>query len=239
MRKTTEILSAARDYPYDMPGCSFVYSSNGLLEFDHTLCEQRTPVLAIGSNQSPSRLAQKFGHDAAHVIPVQRANLRDFDVVYSAHISRYGAIPAMLQVSPAACVAIAVTWLDEAQLEIMNASELHAANYSFALLENLSLSLDDGRILNRAYAYVSSRGHIFHDGAVGLSVVPCEGRRYRSMTTAQMLEVVRKRTASALSPDDFVLRLVSDDEYRRQVTGCIGADAVPFAYPYGLLGTKT
>jgi hypothetical protein len=119
LRQRSEILAAARDYPYEIPRRSFVYSKRGLLDFDPGLCDRRTPVLAIGSNQSPARLAQKFGHDAAHVIPVQRATLRNFDVVYSAHISRYGAVPAMLQTSQGASVTVAVTWLDDAQLGIM------------------------------------------------------------------------------------------------------------------------
>ncbi|HEX9583553.1 MAG TPA: hypothetical protein VGB36_03515 [Gammaproteobacteria bacterium] len=238
LRQRSEILAAARDYPYEIPRRSFVYSKHRLLDFDPGLCDRRTPVLAIGSNQSPARLAQKFGHDAAHVIPVQRATLRNFDVVYSAHISRYGAVPAMLQTSQGASVTVAVTWLDDAQLGIMGQSEVAAANYAFALLENLSLQLDDGSTLSTAHAYVSSRGHLCHGGPVGLAAIHCEGRNFPAMTTAQALELVRKRTAPQIPADEFVLRLVSDDDYRAWVTRLIGADAVPFAYPCRILHTR-
>ena len=235
MREKAKILSAARDYPYDIPRRSFVYSKHEVRKFDAALRDRRTPVLAIGSNQSPARLAQKFGHDASHVIPVQRARLKNFDVVYSAHISRYGAVPAMLQTSGGASVTISVTWLDEVQLEIMGHSEISAANYSFALLENLSLELDDGETLSQAHAYVSSRGHLSNGGAIGLSAIPCEGRRYPAMSTAQALELVRQRVAPNASADEFIVRLVSDDDYRAQVSRTIGADAVPFAYPCRIL----
>ena len=121
-------LSRARGYPYSIPERSFVYRDRGIGDFDPALLAGRTPVLAIGSNQSPQRLVQKFGHDASHVIPVQRARLADFDVVYSAHIASYGAVPAMLQTCAGAAVHVAVTWLDDTQLEIMHASEITAAN---------------------------------------------------------------------------------------------------------------
>ena len=238
MRDRAAILAAARNYPYEIPASSYVYSKKGLLDFDPALRETRTPVLAIGSNQSPARLAQKFGHDASHVIPVQRAELEDFDVVYSAHISRYGAVPAMLQHAPGARVTIAVTWLDDAQLEIMNESELSAANYSFALLENLVLRLDDGDEVERVHAYVSSRGHLSAGGGppIGLAAIPCRGRRCRSMSTAEALEVVRERTAPETGADDFVIRLVSDDSFRHEVIRRLGEDAVPFDYPHRLVG---
>ena len=206
-------------------------------EFDRSLCRGRTPVLAIGSNQSPHRLAQKFGDDASHVIPVQRARLKDFDVVYSAHISTYGAVPAMLQVSEGSDVDLAVTWLNDAQLEIMNHSEVRAANYAFALIDKLELSFEGGGTSSSAYAYVSSRGHLRHDGdAVALSAIGCSARRYPQMSTAQALEAVRARVAPEQDADAFVLKLIADEAYRRAVIMLLAADAVPFAHPFELAG---
>ena len=229
-------LAMAREYPYAIPTRSFVYRDSGVSEFDPELCAGRTAVLAIGSNQSPQRLAQKFGDDASHVIPVQRASLKEFDVVYSAHISTYGAVPAMLQVSEGSEVDLAVTWLNDAQLEIMNHSEVRAANYAFALIEGLDLRLGGGDSVSSAYAYVSSRGHLCHNGdAVALSAIGCSGRRYRAMSTAEALEVVRNRVAPELDADAFVLRLIADDDYRRRVTERLAADAVPFAHPFQLM----
>jgi hypothetical protein len=230
-------LARARDYPYSIPARSFVYRDCGAGEFDPSLCSGRTPVLAIGSNQSPQRLAEKFGDDASHVIPVQRARLKDFDVVYSAHVSTYGAVPAMLQVSEGSEVDLAVTWLNGAQLEIMNHSEARAANYAFALVDELELGLEGGGRSSSAYAYVSSRGHLSHDGdAVALAAITCGGRRYREMSTAQALEVVRGRTAPEMDADAFVLKLVAEESYRRAVTMMLAADAVPFAHPFALMG---
>lgn len=229
-------LARARDYPYAILTRSFVYRDSGVGEFERSLCTGRTPVLAIGSNQSPRRLAEKFGDDASHVIPVQRARLKDFDVVYSAHISTYGAVPAMLQVSAGSKVDLAVTWLNDAQLEIMNHSEVRAANYAFAQIDDLELSLEGGGRSSSAYAYVSSRGHLRHEGdAVALTAIACSDRRYPEMSTDQALEVVRGRAAPEMDADAFVLKLIGDESYRRAVTMMLTVDAVPFAHPFALV----
>jgi hypothetical protein len=225
-------LHRARSYPYDFPARSFTYANGAPRAFDATLTDKRTPVLAIGSNQSPQRLLQKFGHDSSHVIPVQRAQLADFDVVFSAHISSYGAVPAMLQTSPGASVALAVTWLNDEQLEIMHHSEIAAANYCFAELQQVSVTLDDGAVHTLAFAYLSSRGHLSVEStAVALSAIDCTGRQYPAMTTGQALEHVRGRIAQHLDADQFVHKLVEDREYRQQVIEAISQDAGAFHHP--------
>lgn len=201
--------------------------------FDASLCAGRTPVLAVGSNQSPERLAQKFGDDASHVIPVERARLKHFDVVYSAHISSYGAVPAMLQVSEYSEVELAVTWLNDAQLEIMHHTEVRAANYAFALIEKIELSFEGSGQASSAYAYVSSRGHLSHNGeAVALAAIECGGRRYPAMSTAQALEVVRERVAPELEADAFVLKLIADAIFRKAVSDLLAEDSRPFDHPF-------
>ena len=167
---------------------------------------------------------------------MQRARLAHFDVVYSAHVSSYGAVPAMLEASPDSLVAVAVTWLDDDQLEIMHRSEIAAANYSFAELEGVQIDLDDGRTEHRALAYVSSRGHLRHEGQpIALAAIACERRRYRALTTAEALERVRARVAPELDADSFVHRLVDDVDYRRAVIDTLSADAGPFTHPLRIL----
>lgn len=229
-------LMRARGYPYAIPTRSFVYRDGRCEDFEPGLTRGRTPVLAIGSNQAPERLTQKFGHDASHVIPVQRARLDDFDVVYSAHVASYGAVPAMLQVSSGSSVAVAVTWLDDVQLEMMHESEIAAANYSFAELDGVQVTLDGGGHERRALAYVSSRGHLNHEGEpVALAAIACQRRRYRSLTTAEALERVRERVAPELDGDTFVHRLVEDPGYRRTIIDALSADAGPFTHPIKVL----
>lgn len=230
-------LQRARGYPYPFPRDSFVYRSSGIAPFDPALTHERTPVLAIGSNQSPERLAQKFGHDASHVIPVERARLDGFDVVYSAHVTRYGSIPAMLQVCAGASVSVAITWLDDTQLAIMHESEIAAANYAFAELSDVRVVLDTQRASPAALAYVSSRGSLTHDGApVALAAIECTGRRFAAMHTHEVLERVRERVAPELEADAFIHRLLDDDAWRDAVTAALSRDAGVFSHPLRVLG---
>jgi hypothetical protein len=203
-------LARARGYPYAIPEGSYLWRGGEVAAFDPKLRKNRTPVLAIGSNQSPDQLTRKFGDMGE--IPVQRGWLRDFDIYYSAHISAYGSVPAMLQRAPDADATLSVNWLDDRQLDVMHGTELAAAKYKYAVIEDI--------------------GHLMHDGdAVALSAMPAKGRRPKALTTAEVLEVVRERFSPADGADTFVLKLVDDPDFRAACTKAISSDAVSFAHP--------
>lgn len=223
-------LDRARGYPYAIPGESYTWYGGKVAAFDPAMRRDRTPVLAIGSNQSPDQLTRKFGREGE--IPVQKARLRDFDVYYSAHITGYGSVPAMLQHAPGAEVTLSVNWLDERQLDIMHGTELTAAKYRYAVIEDIGLALDCGTDLDFVHLYVGVNGHLLHDGdAVALAALPAKGRRPKPLTTAQVLEIVRRRFSPADGADEFVLKLVGDPGFRDACTESISGDAVPFTHP--------
>lgn len=235
MDERHDILHRARAYPYDYPRRSFIFQDGKTAVFDMTLTEGRTPVLAFGSNQSPAQLTRKFG-TSGQVIPVERVRLHDFDVVYSAHIAAYGAVPAMLQYSPGTQVDVAITWLDDAQLQIMHDTELHAANYAFAALDDVTLHHRDETRRQTLYAYVGERGHLVQDrGAIALLAVHADGRKWPARSTGEVLELVRTRLAPDMAPDPFILKLVEDREFRHRVTTALSRDEARFAYPYRIV----
>jgi hypothetical protein len=223
-------LERARGYPYAIPEGSYTWKNSAVVPFDPAARAGRTPVLAIGSNQSPQQLSRKFGDSGA--IPVQRAQLADFDIYYSAHVTAYGAVPAMLQHAPGAAVTLSVTWLDDRQLGVMHDTELRAAKYRYAVIEDIGLALDCGARLDGVHLYVGVNGHLMHDGAaVAMAAAPAEGRRPRALTTAEVLEIVRERFSPDDSPDEFVFKLVDDGGFRMACTEALAEDAVPFAHP--------
>ncbi len=196
----------------------------------------RTPVLAYGSNRSPEQLDRKFGHAPETVIPVETAVMRDFDVVYAAAFTRYGAVPAMLQHMPGVAAEIAVTWLDEAELAHMHGTEMGAANYRYAALNDVSLSLDTGEVLETAYTYVGTRGHFTHnDGPVPLKSVSADGRKHAPRTTAEMLALLHAVLDGDGEVEDFIHRLVSDDQFRRASADGLTQHATPFAYDHTVI----
>ncbi len=238
MSDPNDILARAREYPYALPGRSYIWSGTQadpmhVEAFDPTMTEGRTPVLAVGSNQSPQQLARKYGVGSHHTIPVQRATLADFDVVFAAHISTYGAVPAMLQRSPGVDVTLYVTWLDGAQLDIMHATE---GNYHFAEIADVDLRLDGDVARESVFLYVARLGHLVHeDGPISLGAVPAAGRKNAVRSTAEMLRHVQDRLEHDGDHDDFVLRLVSDLDYRRACIDRLAEDSVPFDYQYRIV----
>lgn len=230
MPTRSDKLARARGYPYPIPEGSYLWCGGAVAPFDPRSREGRTPVLAVGSNQSPQQLTRKFGGSGE--IPVQRARLRDFDIYYSAHITSYGSVPAMLQRAPGAEVTLSVTWLDDQQLEIMHETELSAARYQYAAIEGIGLALDCGTVMDRVSAYVGINGHLVHEGdAVALAAVPAERRRPKALSTAEVLEIVRERVAPRDQPDEFVVKLVDDAGFRAACTETIAEGAVAFRHP--------
>lgn len=223
-------LDRARSYPYEIPDGSYLWRGGAVTPFDPGARTGRLPVLAVGSNQSPQQLTRKFGDRGE--IPVQRARLTDFDIFYSAHITAYGSVPAMLQHSPGTEVTLSVTWLDSGQIETMHATELSAAKYEFAVIEDIDLALDCGASVNSVHLYAGVNGHLMHDGdAVGLAATPAMGRRPRALSTAEVLEVIRNRISPATEPDAFVLKLVDEPAFRAACTERIATDSMIFGYP--------
>lgn len=210
--ETDPVLVRAAGYPYDITAHSFTFVHGAEAAFDPALREGRRPVIGYGSNQSPQRLRQKYGTDH-EPIPVQRAWLSDHDVVYSAHFSSYGSLPAALRHVPGTRVAVAVNWLSDAELEIMHPTEIDS--YDFAHLDNLDLHLDDGSVLKRAFAYLSFRGHV-GDGVQPFSLqeVASENRQYPVLGQREALSLMRDRIAPNDDLANFVRAHISDSKLR-------------------------
>jgi hypothetical protein len=118
------MVERAMRYPYAVPARAFAQLGHDTLSPDDVEVDlaERTTLLAYGSNGSPEVLGRKLALSADPVL-VEPAWLHDFDVVYSAHISPYGAIPATLQSSPGTAARVAVLHLTPEQLRLVSATE--------------------------------------------------------------------------------------------------------------------
>lgn len=223
-------LERARGYPYPYPGRSFTWNEGSVEAFDPRSTEGRTPVLAVGSNRSPDQLTRKFLGRGSGPIPVQHGRLREFDIVYAAHLTRYGAVPAMLQHAPGTTVELAVTWLDAAQLEIMHATE---GGYHYAVIEAIDLTLDEGGRMDAIHLYVGREGNLMHEGhAIPLAEIAARDRTHRGHSTAEVLELVRRRIAPRSTVEAFILRVIDDEGYRRECSAVLAQDSVAFGFPF-------
>ncbi|MBO6783773.1 MAG: hypothetical protein JJ899_10950 [Alphaproteobacteria bacterium] len=230
------VLANAAGYPYDITEHSFTFVAGEAAPFDAALTQGRRPVIGYGSNQSPLRLRQKYGSEHAP-IPVQRAWLADHDVVFSAHFSSYGSLPAALRHVPGTRVAVAVNWLSDIELAVMHPTEVD--NYHFARLVGLELELDDGRVLDEAFAYLSFRGHV-GDGErpYALREIAAENRTLPELGQLEALTLMRDRIAPGTDVHDFVLAHIRDAGVRRERVSRLENAALPVAHaPHDVLDT--
>lgn len=202
-------LTLAKGYPYAIPRGSYLYRDGrqeALGGFDPT---SRIPVVAFGSNRSPEQLARKYrGWPNGTTIPVTTAWLEQYDVVYSAHFTSYGAMPAMLQPSRGVQVEVAITWLTPQQLIRMHETE-GPQNYRFEPLAKALITVDHVGQVRAVFAYLGRRGAFAPDGtAISLAAIPAVGRSGPVLDQTNALGRARDRLAPDADLDPFLLQTI-------------------------------
>ena len=222
-------LARALSYPFGIPAGSFRLEGGRAVALDGADLSGRIAVLAFGANAAPEALVRKLGERAADSsIPVLAAELHDFDVVHSAHVSSYGSIPATLQPCRGATASVHVMHLRADELAAVHRSE---PNYVFARLRGIALSLEDGTRHDSAHAYVSRHGCLRLDGApVGVAAVRVRGRRWPALDQPSILAAARDRLSPGEGLEEFVLAQASDPEVAAVRTATVRGDAIPFAW---------
>lgn len=173
--------------------------------------EDRTPVLAIGSNASPGQLRHKmaqFRIDSP--VPMVRARVTGVDVGVSAHVSRMGYVSASPVAAPGTVRELFVIWLDARQLSVIDASEgvpLPDGNYRRAWLpaSRVTIELDGGERLPGAHVYVNQHG-VLHDG----TGVPRSHPGQRALLGELLLRLPRLRELFGATPEEFCARARAD-----------------------------
>lgn len=229
------LLALARSYPFAAPGGCYLFRAGAPhpLAPDPGAFDGRVPVIAHGSNRSPDQLRRKYGRSAE--IPVTRAWLSDYDVVYSAHLTRYGAVAANLQHSPGTRAQVHVTWLDEGQLARMHETELGGEIYVYGRMDGIELALDSGpaATVETAFVYLSTRGCLLDGvGPIGLAEVAAEARAHGALHQADAQALVRDRHRPGADLDALILEVIRRPATRRALIEEMGAGAVPLAAPH-------
>jgi len=224
-----ERLRLATDYPYAAPRWDMLFRDGRVAPLAEAgprarvRYGDRVPVLAHGSNRAPAQLARKF-HDftgARSAIPVTYVWLHDHDVVYAAHLTRYGAVASTLWPAPGTRVRVAVTWLDEAQLARMHATE---GGYGFGRLVGARAAPASEHAASPAAAdfgpgpglYLNDHGALAPRATPwGLAAVPAAGRTVPARTQGQVQEALRRLIAPEAAFEPFVLAAVDDPALRK------------------------
>jgi len=228
-----DLLDRALGYPYPLPNASFVIDKGEVFPLHADDAprrrEGRTPVLAVGSNQSPQQIARKFPDPSWSEIPCERCVIHDFDTVFSAHITAYGSVPAALHPCPGTSVTLYVNWLDDAQLGHMHKTELGHANYVYARLNGIRLATELGLEMDSVQFYRSNAGAYAPNGTpVPLAEVTAQNRRWTGMTQRDVQADVHQRTAADHEFEAYILSSIEDATMRRQRINAISQGAHPF-----------
>ena len=196
----------------------------------------RIPVIAHGSNAAPERLVQKFGRRAeGAVIPVLRATLESFDVVYAPHFSSYGSIPATLEASPDTAVEIALTYLTSAQLAAMDATEIRAVGPTYARgrLAKIRCHAEGQGTLGEAQVYLAKRGSLQFEGSPrAFAALRAARRRFDVRSQEEKQASARDRLAPGTALDDFIHDNVCDNALRTRRGEALAEWAVPLSYDH-------
>ena len=225
-------LSLAKGYPFEAPNDCFVWRDTGsgsrLSPIAGADFSGRTPVLAHGSNRAPTQLARKFAGRPGleRDIPVTAGWLEDTDVVYSAHVTSYGAIASTLRHVPGCRERVAVTWLTDAQLLRMHETE--GANYRYGHLTR-RFAADSGPqpAFDRLPTYVSDHGSLTRDAApIGLAAVQAENRPHQAIDQTAALMLVRDRHHPDEHLDNCILANIADGARRSTLIACLRASAL-------------
>ena len=230
-----ERLERALGYPYAIPDQSYIVHNNAvtpmLIEKAEVLREHRIPVLAVGSNQSPDQIIRKFHGPDWAPIPCERCVIKDFDTVYSAHISGYGSIAAALHPSPGTTVSLYVNWLHESHMDRMHSTELGNENYVFARLDDVNIQTEHGMTLNSVHFYNGNAGVVTVDGApVPLLEVFAENRQWNAMDQRAIQAHIHEMTAADLSLEEFILSSISDPDERNRRADIMRKNSVTFSH---------
>ncbi|HEX5983451.1 MAG TPA: hypothetical protein VFY69_04515 [Solirubrobacterales bacterium] len=189
--QTAAILKRALDYPYATPERSYLFRDGEARELPSggPDLDGRTPLLAYGANAAPAALARKLAPLPEVELPVLRTELEGFDVVYSAHVSPYGAVPATLHESPGTTAPAFVLHPTPEQLALLAGSE---PNYDLVEVAGIA-------------AFRSKHGCLLIDGSpVALAAVRAAGRTLPELDQPAVLERVRAHLEPDASLEAFI-----------------------------------
>lgn len=197
------ILRRALAYPYATPERSYVYRDGEAHELppDGPDLTDRTPLLSYGANSAPEALAWKLASLPGQELPVLRAELGGFEVVYSAHVSPYGAVPATLVESPGTVAPVFILHPTPEQHALLTASE---PNYNLVELP-VPLAMRTETATRQMEGYRSRHGPLELDGSpVALTAIKSSGRTLPELDEPAILERVRTRLEPHLSLEAFI-----------------------------------
>ena len=207
-------------YPFDPPHRAYMFRNGHLHPPEPFDPAGRHAVVASGSNGSPDRLQQKFGRSAD--VPVTYGIIRDLVPVFAARVTGYGSIPATLAVVPGAEAGVHVTWLTDAQLEIMHRTESLGTGYAYSALDGFTFLAVGEHPVARLHAYISLHGALAPSG----KLLPL-----KDVPQAEAQAHVMRHLGFAGTMAEFITRNLDDTEHRQSANNAAAGIGMGVADP--------
>lgn len=186
---------------------------------------ERHPVVAVGSNASPGQLRRKFaGRGIPPVIPMTPAEVDGLAPGVSAHVNRWGYVPAVPVEAPGETSRLFVLWLDERELAVLDLTE---PNYWRRRLpaDRHPVTLDSGGPLPSCFVYVGRHGCLVDETG--------EARRLadqRALIQCLLDESPELRRLCGSTPEEFVVS-VRDEALRDTIYRLFPAERRTMSQP--------
>jgi hypothetical protein len=207
------------------------------------MLDGKHPVLAFGSNAAPEQLQRKYRDWPDVSFVVTKATLQDYDVVYSAHLTSYGAVPATLAPSPDTVLQTWITWLDDEQLAHMHTTEMGPGevdkgggadvNYAYGYLQDVVLTIEDVvEPVASVGVYLSNYGALaLTENPLAFSRIEAANRVFDARDKLDVLQAVRDRLAPDLDLEEFIVAIVEEPASRSSWGAELKATAHALEFP--------
>ena len=222
------------EYPFERIPGSFVYdpkatAGDGFKELERAELNEAIKsnphwILSYGSNSAKSQLIDKFKDEDEKIYGID-ATLEGYDVVFGAHVSRKGYVPATLASSSKTSVPCHILLLTDGQLGILNVSE--GIKYKTYELEKVKGVIKlkhpfEDKAIGEVKTYFLKNNYLLSNGnPIALSVVQASGRIWPDKTEKELLSFLAKR--ENLSCDAFVEKLKKNESFRHRIKESLGS----------------
>jgi|GEM_PF-4753845 len=212
-----------------------------------TPMSERTAILAYGANKDPRALRRKYNtkegnavynippFPRAAVIPVVRSKIKDFEVVFGAHVEGYGGPPATIHHAPGAESVVFVNYLDPLELERMHATESVGTMYGAGRLNRIHLELESGAVITDGVrAYVDLYGALdFKGTTIAFERVPAAKRVSPTGDQPKVITYLSELMGEQpITVFDFALGNSRSKETRDKRNAVIQTHCFPFNYAH-------
>ena len=222
------------EYPFERIPGSFVYdpkatAGDGFKELERAELNEAIKsnphwILSYGSNSAKSQLIDKFKDEDEKIYGID-ATLEGYDVVFGAHVSRKGYVPATLAASSKTSVPCHILLLTDGQLGILNVSEgIKYKTYELEKVKGvikLKHPFEDKAIGEVKTYFLKNRHSLSNGKPIALSVVKASDRIWPNKTEKELLSFLAKR--ENLSCDAFVEKLKKNESFRHRIKESLGS----------------